>query len=276
MTRRVAFLFPGQGMEGVLLGADRRPVSRTAELQPLLTARCLETLARLRDAGVRPRVVAGHSLGELAAWCATGAISREAAIEAAAVRGALMQREADRHPGSMLALDDAGEVEVRTALEAGQRHGTVVLACTNGPRAHVLSGDRAALALIGRHHPSRLLPVAGAWHSPAMRGAYDELLALLRAIPQCAPSVPLVCNRTGRLVDDLRELPSLIAELLVHPVAWRATLDTLHQLGVSHYVTVGPGKILRGLVRGTLGAAARVLTTEDDQDLARTLAELSS
>ncbi len=219
-------------------------------------------------------MVAGHSVGELAAWAAACGILPQVAIEAAARRGALMAREAALHPGGMLALDGDAEV-VRAALEYGRRAGALGLACVNAPDRHVLSGDAHALAAVAAAFPSQRLRVAGAWHSPAMAGALDELRALLDGVAPAPLRARFVCNRTGRLVNRAAEIPRLIAEQLVHPVEWAATMRALDALGVTDYVTVGAGRILRGLVRRNL-PRARVHTTEDAADLARTVEALAA
>jgi [acyl-carrier-protein] S-malonyltransferase len=263
-VKRIALLFPGQGMEGTPRGPDGRWLTRTDEIQPWLVAESLRVAARLDKAGVRAVAVAGHSVGELAAWAAAGGLSFGVAVEIAAARGALMAREAEAHPGRMLALDGDAPVCPPGA----------VIACRNAPQKWVLSGSRDALASLQRAPGARWLAVTGAWHSPLMAGALDELRTLLQRVPATPTHTRWLSNRDGRAARDA-DIPTLIAEQLVHPVDWAATMRTLDELAVTDYVTVGPGRILRGLVRANLGARTRVHTTEDDADFARTLAAVS-
>jgi [acyl-carrier-protein] S-malonyltransferase len=275
-----AFLFAGQGVDPPWLGTDvldrpaarllvaaasgatgtdiakllargGRDLLRPAILQPALVAACLCVAAELAAAGVVPSVVCGHSLGELAAWAAGGHIAAGDAIAAAAVRGRLMAREADRHPGGMAAVrGDAAALD--RALAAGRRHGALVLAAENAPDEHVVSGAEPALAAVRAAVPCTRLPVAGAWHSPAMAGAVDELGRALADLPVHSPHATFVCNRTGAIAAPAA-LPALLAGQLVHPVRWVTTLGTLRALRVTRHVIVGPGRLMRALLRRTLG-----------------------
>jgi acyl transferase domain-containing protein len=245
-----------------------RALERTAVLQPVLTAIALAVHQRLLDAGISGRYVLGHSLGELAAWCAMGAISPEDAIEAAALRGRLMQREAARRAGGMVAIV-GGEEEVSRALALAP---AVCIAGWNSPDEVVLAGPEDALLAISRALPSRRLAVGGAWHSPAMAGAVEELRAALRRVPRSAPSALFVSNTDGDVAPP-DTIADRLADQLVRPARFAAALTRLHALGVRTFVTVGPGAVVRGLLRKNL--EARALGTDDAADLSRTLESLS-
>jgi [acyl-carrier-protein] S-malonyltransferase len=257
-----------------LLERGGRALDRTEILQPVLTAVALHAARTLLDAGFAPHAVAGHSLGELAAWSAAGAITPEHAIDLAALRGRLMAREAARSPGGLLAILDGSAAAIERALAAGSPHGHLAIAAWNAPDEIVLTGAHAALAAAAAVVPSRAIPVASAWHSPAMAGAVDELRAALHAIPRGPLACPLIANRGG-LVASEDTIPDLLAEQLTHPICWTRTLETLRVLGITDHVTAGPGTVLRGLVRKCLGANARVHGTEDAADRRRTFAALS-
>ena len=250
-----------------------RALDRTEILQPALTAVALHAARALELEGVTPIAVAGHSLGELAAWSAAGAVSAEDAVDLAALRGRLMAREAARSPGSLLALLDGSDAAVHRALAAGLPHGALAVAAWNAPDEVVLTGAPAALAAAAFVVPARPLPVEGAWHSPAMTDAVSELRAALHAAPRRPLVCPLIANRDGFSAAEDR-IPDLLAEQLTHPIHWTRTLATLTNLGVTDYVTVGPGAVLRGLVRKCLGASTRVHCTEDAADRRRTLSAL--
>lgn len=303
-----ALLFPGQGSKGVLAGLalalsspagaaliDRaaaaagvvraelaarggRALERTEVLQPVLTAISLAAHAHLLAAGLGAVAVAGHSLGELAAWSAAGCIAPEDAVDLAALRGRLMAREAARRPGGLLALLDGTEAAVRAALAIGGARGSIAVGAFNAPDEVVLTGDEEALCAVAAALPSRRLPVAGAWHGPAMLGAVEELRAALHATPRRPMRVVWVSNRDGAVLGSDRgdEIPDRLAEQLARPVQWTRVLAALAALVPSAFVTVGPGAVLRGLVRKSLGslAGARVHGTEDAGDLARTLEAL--
>jgi len=298
---RLAFVFCGQGAEVPRMGldlAEHVPAARalldrasavagvdvprvlamggtdfqrTAVIQPMLTAVTLAVSTELARRGVRPVLVAGHSLGELAAWSAAGGITASTAIELAGVRGRLMEREATRHPGSMLAFggDDPG-----AALELGRAHGEVVVAAHNARDEWTLAGDRRALGAIAARFPTTRIPVQGAWHSPAMAAAVQELEAALRAASAVPPTIGLVANRTGELVEDPATIPALLAGQLVRPIAWVRTLETFAAASITHVIAVGPSKVMRGLVRKNLGARVTILAAETVTDL-DALAELA-
>lgn len=295
---RLAFLYPGQGMQepamadmlGLMtmertwleraVGGDVSRVierggaqlERTDVLQPALVAMCLAVTSRLLDAGVRPDVVAGHSVGEIPALAAAGAISSEKAIGIAAVRGRLMAREAASNPGGMLALVQAGRDTAEAAIALGARHGVISLAVVNAPDQWVLSGEDSALSCVAARFGSMRLRVSGAWHSSLMAGALPELLAELRALPLRPPGATFVANRTGQPASDSNDLAEILAEQLIRPVQWAETLATMERLGVTDIVTVGPGRTLKSLIRKTLGTRVRIHAT--DGELEQTIGRL--
>jgi [acyl-carrier-protein] S-malonyltransferase len=299
----VAVLFPGQGVDlapalsawlpkcsellecaGSAVGGDAarllerggRQLWLTQIAQPVLLALSLEVSKELASRGVGGEVAAGHSLGELAAWSALGGVEATAAIELAAERGRVMAREAERHPGGMVALVDVDEATVEDALRWGQQRAGLTVAARNAPDEWVLSGDEPALSAVLSRFRSVRLRTQGAWHSPAMEGAVDDVLAAFKALPRRALSGRLVANRTGDVVAFDSEIPELLAEQLVRPIQWMACLRTLHERGARRFVTIGPGKVLRGHVRKTLGHGVRVLSTETPSDLDQTVQELKS
>jgi [acyl-carrier-protein] S-malonyltransferase len=280
-----AFLFAGQGVEppwvspellrdpcvaaliGVASEAVRIDVARllarggrelacTEVLQPALVAVCLGIDRRLAREGLRPVTVLGHSLGEFAAWAAAGGISAEDAVRLAAARGALMARAASRRPGGMLRIA-CDRQACEHAVAAAARSGAICIAAHNGPDEYVVSGDPAPLAELAARFPSARLPVAGAWHSPAMADATAELAAAIAAVPQRPLRARLIANRDGRFVDAA-DVPERLVGQLVRPVEWAASLATLATAGPLRLLAIGPGKLLRQLVRRNLGDAREV------------------
>jgi [acyl-carrier-protein] S-malonyltransferase len=241
-----------------LLARGGRELARTEVVQPALVAVCLGIVRRLARAGLGPSLVLGHSLGELAAWAAAGGISDEDAVRLAALRGALMAREAARHPGGMLRVQCDRDACERALAEAA-RAGAVCLAAHHAPGEHVVSGDPAPLAWLAARLPATRLAVAGAWHSPAMGGATAEFAAALAAVPRRALRARMIANRDGRLVDGA-DVPERLAGQLVRPIQWIAAMATLAAAAPApaRLCAIGPGKLLRRLVRDNLGAAREV------------------
>lgn len=288
----IAFLFPGQGVDPPWVAPDivadaavaplidaasaatsvdvarllvrgGRDLARVEILQPAMVAVCLGVHRLLTKAGVRAAVIAGHSLGELTAWAASGAISEEDAIAVAALRGRLMGRQAARFPGGMVQVDGhAAEVERIIAASAY----ALVLAAHNAPREWVVSGGEAAVAAAVRQHGGTRLAVAGAWHSPAMADAVEELRAALDALPRRAPHTAALSNRDAAPLGD--DAPARLAQQLVLPVNWVATVRALAARGVTRYLALGPGKALRSLVRRNLGDTAPVEIVDDLRSVA--------
>ena len=252
-----------------------RELGSTRVAQPALIAICLAVVEALTERGIRPDYAAGHSLGELAAWSALGAISAEDAIDLAGERGRLMAREAKRHPGGMLALVNATASDVDAALALGRTRGALALAAQNAPDEWVLSGEAPALALVASRFRSVRLRTEGPWHSEAMAGAVEELSRTLHDVPRRKASGRLVANRTGAVVEHEDEIPALFADQLVQPIHWMTVLRTLRDRGVRRFVTVGPGKVLRGLLRKNFGTDVGALSTETPLELDQTIGELT-
>ena len=264
-------------------------LDRTEVLQPMLTAVTLVAGEAVMKAGVVPAVIAGHSLGELAAWSLAGGVRAEDAIELAALRGRLMAREADQFPGGMVAVTTSEQEVFEAVLAAGRRAGTLCFAARNAPDEAVLSGDEAAVraALASAPSIATRLPTTGAWHSPAMAGALGEWHAAVSAAAGVAVSAaaavsagvagrPLfVANRTGEIVTAPDEIPALLAEQLVRPVEWARSLATVRSRA-GLIVTLGPGAVLRALWRRNIAGETPLFATDDERSLAETIAVLRS
>jgi [acyl-carrier-protein] S-malonyltransferase len=296
IVMRTAFLFPGQasGIVGMpsewsrrsahvrhlLDEASRRcgePLSRivsaaalarTSLFQPVLTALCAGIARELIGKGIRPDVVAGHSLGELAACATAGAMRAEDAVGVAVTRGRLMEREAARRPGGMLALAPCDRATAEDAVLAGCSKGMASLAAHNAADRWVVAGEWAALQEIESRTSATRLAVAGPWHSPMMATAVTEYRDALRAAVTLPMSVPIVCNRSGGIVDDAAALVELLAGQLTHYVRWADSMALLRSSGVTSVVVCGPGKALRHFVREGI-PGADMHTVEWPDDLAR-------
>jgi [acyl-carrier-protein] S-malonyltransferase len=265
-----ALLFPGQGSQTPemrdevaarrpdllalardLVGDD--PFARvddgTRYAQPAIYCASVVGWERLREAGVHGDVLAGHSLGEVAALVAAESLSAEDGLRLVVTRGRLMQESGERAgDGGMLALLGAGAAE--RAAEVAEPAGLTV-ANDNAPNQVVLSGAVAAFEPaieLARELGLRALPlpVTGAFHSPAMAAALPELEAALAAIDVRAPRIPVVSSITTEPFDDVR---ARLADALTQPVRWRETILALRARGVERFVETGPGRVLTGLVR---------------------------
>jgi len=205
--------------------------------------------------------VAGHSLGELAALVGAGVLTPQDGLRLAARRGSLMQSAGEAEPsGGMMAVMGDGEL----AREVAANH-SLTVANDNCPGQVVLSGGLDARELAATDAKSRglkvaQLPVAGAFHSPAMVPALPEFKRVLAEVELHPATTVAFSSTTAEPFDDVRER---LAQALIARVRWRETVLALNESGVERYVEVGPGKVLRGLVRRTLpDAEATTLAME--------------
>ena len=283
MSTATAILFPGQGSQRDGMGDDVRaiapelhelvveevgadPFPRVAEgtrfAQPAILC---AALAAWIGAGRPPAdAFAGHSLGELGAAAAAGAITLEDAVRLAVQRGRLMGEAAEQEPGGMLAL----LCPVGVAAELAQASGTTV-ANDNAPTQVVLSGPLLAIAEAARVAKARQvrtihLPVGGAFHSEAMRPALEPFRELLGKAAVQVPSAAFVSSTTARQAATPDEVRDALARAIVEPVRWRETVEELHGRGCEEFVETGPGKALTGMVRRTLdGVAVSTLSSRE-------------
>jgi [acyl-carrier-protein] S-malonyltransferase len=265
-----AVLFPGQGVGDAssrelvaairpdllelateLVGEDpfERMSDGTAYAQPAVYC---ASIAGYEQLG-RPRAeyFAGHSLGEVGALAAAGAIDDADGVRIVVARGRVMEDAAGRgEPGAMLAVGSNRDGAAALAAEHGLR-----LANENSPQQFVLSGPLAAIeaaeaAAKGSGTRAKKLAVAGAFHTKAMSSGVEPFRAALDQVEFREPEAPVVSSTTGEpFGDDVRDA---LAASLTSPIRWTAVLGRLRELGVTRYVDVGPGKVLAGLVRRTI------------------------
>jgi [acyl-carrier-protein] S-malonyltransferase len=271
MSTSTAILFPGQGsqtpdmrdlvarvrpelLEMAVQAVGEDPFARADDgtnfAQPAIFCASLAGWEALgRPAG---ELMAGHSLGELAALVAAGALPEREGLELVALRGRLMH-EAGRRAGDggMMAVLGAGASD--RAAELADAHGLTV-ANDNSPQQVVLSGAKARLPEAMEHAKeiglrAMELDVTGAFHSAMMASAVPAFEQALAQMTFTTPAATVVCAVTAQpFTDPRREL----ADALTMPVRWRETMLTLRDLGAERFVDVGPGRVLSGLAKRTL------------------------
>jgi [acyl-carrier-protein] S-malonyltransferase len=251
-----------QMTEGDLYFRQGRLLEQTQYLQPILTAMLVGIHEELLSHGCTPDYVAGHSLGEVAAWFASGGISSCNSISLAACRSFEMAQCAARKPGSMVAvqLDKFSEEDILTAARVV---GAVDLAARNSPTERVFSGEAGAMSLIATTFGGVMLDVAGPWHAQSMAPARAEFQAMATGLMTSNKPGGFVSNSTGQVVRENSEIPVLLGRQLTHPVQWEDVMATLQAQGVGRYIIPGPGKILRGLVRSCLNDSEDVVLVHD-------------
>jgi [acyl-carrier-protein] S-malonyltransferase len=278
----IAVIFPGQGTQTTGMGAlwrdhpawsvvDRADAALGEPLSWLIRDAPAEQLARTRDAqlavlltslvvweAVRERieapiVFAGHSLGQVTALIASGALPLEEGVQFAARRAELTQSAADVHPGRMAALLGASLEQAEEACRAApdgcwiandNAPGQVVIA---GTPDGVEEGSAQAKQLgVKRATP---LNVGGAFHTPLMRDAADGLAAELPAVPLSPPVAPVVSNGDAQAYEDADGWRSRLAVHVTDPVRWRTSMETISGMGVTRCLEVGNGSMLATLAK---------------------------
>ncbi len=212
--------------------------------QPALYCAALAAWEGLRE--LQPVALAGHSLGEITALAAAGAVSPEDGLRLVALRGRLMEQAAQATDGGMMAVRGS-----RAEIEPLTRDSGVAVANDNSPRQVVLAGATADLEALEGVRGKRL-PVAGAFHSALMAPAVEGLRTVLRETTFSEPAVPVLSCVTAAPFGDVRHE---LAAALTSPVRWVDVLGELHRRGVRRFVETGPGSVLTGLVRRTLDDA---------------------
>ncbi|MEV4534643.1 acyltransferase domain-containing protein [Asanoa sp. NPDC049518] len=262
------------GVDLVHLGtqADADEIKDTARTQPLLVAAALLAAERLPMHDVS--VVAGHSVGELGAATLGGALSAEAAVTLAGVRGREMAAACALEPTGMSAVLGGDPDEVLAAIET---HG-LYPANRNGAGQVVAAGALDALAKLAAEPPAKArviaLAVAGAFHTPFMAPAEQALAAVAAGITPADPTRILLSNLDGAAVAHGRELLTRLVRQVTAPVRWDLCMRTLADLGVTAVIELPPAGTLAGLVKRELkanGIEIVTLNTPDDLPAARDL-----
>jgi len=243
-------VFPRPVFDEAARSEQRARLTATEWAQPALGATSLALLAVLREAGVRPAAVAGHSFGELTALYAAGALTAEDLLRVARRRGELMAAAA-AVPGAMTSVAARRE-DVQPLLDEWKLE--VVVANHNSPRQLVLSGATQAIAEAERHLGEKgmaatRLEVATAFHSSLVSPAAQPLREFLASVPLAAPSIPVFANTSAAPYPSEPEaMRDLLAQQLAKPVRFVEQIEAMYEFGVRTFVEVGPGRVLTGLV----------------------------
>ena len=230
-------------------------LKQTAVTQPAIFAHSIAALEILKTRGLHPDLVAGHSVGELAALVAAGVMRVEDGFRVVSVRGHAMQVAGKIRPGTMaavLGLDD--DVMVRLCNDLSSS-GQVTTANFNCPGQVVLSGEEnaveEALEKVKALGAKRavLLPVGGAFHSALMQPAVTALTDILDDVPFVRAQIPVIPNVTAEPTRDPDLLKDLLIKQVISPVRWTEAMQRLIAEGMTEALEVGPGNVLKGLMR---------------------------
>ncbi len=297
---KTAYIFPGQGSQYVGMGKDwydsnpeaKKMFDRANEILGFdITGICFDGPEdELRQTSVTQPAIflhsaivfhllesrrfdatAGHSLGEYSALYAAGALDFEHALMLVGLRGRLMQNAGNVRKGTMAAVVGLENDKVEEACREASVGGVAQPANYNSPGQIVISGDveavRKAMELARAKGAKMVkeLVVSGAFHSPLMEAAKEELKKAIDAAPIGDASVPVYANVTAKPVRSAGEIRNALIMQLTSPVRWQESVMNMSADGIVNFVEIGPGKILQGLVKRTIsgGAIAGIDKTND-------------
>ena len=278
-----AYIFPGQGAQFTGMGLDlyeNSPLAQeyferaneilgfsitdimfegTAEqlketkvTQPAIFLHSV-ILAKVLGDSFQPEMVAGHSLGELSALVANNVLSFEDGLKLVSKRALAMQKACETMPSTMAAVLGLEDHVVEETCE--EVDGVVVAANYNCPGQLVISGEISAVEnaceVLTNKGARRalLLPVGGAFHSPMMEPAREELAAAIEATEFRNPTCPVYQNVTASAVMNPDEIKKNLMIQLTAPVRWTQSIQAMIADGATEFIEVGPGKVLQGLMR---------------------------
>ena len=278
-----AFIFPGQGAQFTGMGLDLyenptlaqelfekanhilgfsitdimfegspEDLKETKVTQPAIFLHSV-ILAKTLGNSFKPDMVAGHSLGEFSALVANGCLTFEDGLKLVSQRALAMQKACELQPSTMaavLGLDDAIVEQV-----CANTQGVVVAANYNCPGQLVISGEIAAIEKAceamkeAGAKRALVLPVGGAFHSPLMEPAREELAAAIENTLFSKPNCPIYQNVTAKAVSDENEIKKNLISQLTAPVRWTQSVQQMIADGATLFTEVGPGNVLQGLVK---------------------------
>jgi len=241
----------GLDLERLCFHGEQEELLDTAVQQPALVATSLAILAAIRDRGIEPDYVVGHSVGEFAALAAAGALSNDDAISLVRQRGLAMAEAARENPGSMAAILGLAD-EVVESLCA--RIANVWPANYNCPGQIVISGESPSVdeccteaELQGARRTVKLR-VSGAFHSPLVARAAEHLRPAIERVKINDPIAPFMSTVTAK-IEPAQRMAALLVEQLTAPVRFTQAARELMRQGVKVFVEVGPGNVLTGLLK---------------------------
>lgn len=278
-----AYIFPGQGAQFTGMGKDvyetsdvaRELFERANEIlgfditkimfegsaeelketkvtQPAIFLHSVALFKALGDSAV-PQMVAGHSLGEISALVANGVLSFDDGLRLVSQRAQAMQKACDSVPSTMAAI--LGLEDELVEAVCADVDGVVVAANYNCPGQLIISGEIEAVNEACERLKERgakralVLPVGGAFHSPLMEPAREELAAAIEKTTFSTPTCPIYQNVSTTAVTDSAEIKKNLLFQLTAPVKWTQSVENMLKDGATEFIEVGPGKVLQGLVK---------------------------
>lgn len=249
-----ANIIAGFRISDLMFTGSDEDLKQTNVTQPAVFLHAVIVFKTLADA--KPDMVAGHSLGEFSALVANGVLSFEDAFKLVSIRAKAMQKACELVASTMAAVlaladDKVEEICASVNRETGE---IVVPANYNCPGQLVISGSLLGVEIACKKMKAAgakralILPVGGAFHSPLMLPAKEELAAAIEATIFNIPTCPVYQNIVAKAVINANEIKKNLIEQLTGAVRWRQSVQAMIADGAAHFTEVGPGKVLQGLV----------------------------
>ena len=242
----------GFSLSSIMFEGTAEELKETKVTQPAIFTMSV-IMAKLLGNDFKPDLVAGHSLGEFSALTAAGALSFEDALVLVSKRAMAMQKACETTPSTMAAILGLSDQQVEDICVSVD--GIVVAANYNCPGQLVISGELTAVekscekATEAGARRAIILPVGGAFHSPLMEPAREELAAAISATVFKTPICPVVQNSVAKAVQNPEEIKQNLIDQLTAPVRWTQSIQEMITLGATDYIECGPGKTLQGLIK---------------------------
>lgn len=244
----------GFRISDIMFNGTTDELKQTNVTQPAIFLHAVITYKSKAD--YKPEVVAGHSLGEFSALVANGVLTFEDGLRLVSIRANAMQKACEANPGTMaavLALPDAKVEEI--CAEVQKDTGEIVVAANyNCPGQLVISGTLKGIEVACEKLKTAgakralVLPVGGAFHSPLMAPAKEELQKAIAETTFSEPSCPVCQNVTAEAVTDVAIIRQNLIDQLTSPVRWTQSVQTMLQMEITTFIECGPGKVLQGLI----------------------------
>jgi [acyl-carrier-protein] S-malonyltransferase len=304
---KIGFLFPGQGSQAVGMGKElvekygvakdifaradqalgfsltdlifegpEEELRKTTNTQPAILTVSVAALAVLEKEGLKPNMVAGHSLGEYSALVAAGVIAFEDAVQLVRKRGAFMQEAVPLGEGSMAAILGMDRAVVVDICKQASAIGVVQAVNFNCPGQIVIAGAvnavEKAVEMLKEAGAKRavMLPVSAPFHCSLMKPAAEKLAGELEKVKFYDARIPVVANINASLMTDKDVIKSSLVAQAASPVLWEDCITTMVNEGVHQFVEVGPGKVLTGFTK-KINKDSMMLNVEDGASLEKTL-----
>jgi [acyl-carrier-protein] S-malonyltransferase len=310
LPNEIGFIFPGQGAQYVgmgqelveefseaqelftkandILGIDLKQIcqkgpeeelNHTSNTQPAIFTVSMIIDNILKNSGIKPSIVAGHSLGEYSALASSNAFSFREGLQLVRKRGLLMDEALPAGLGSMAAiikLDKNIIIEICEKVD-----GVCDVANYNSPSQIVISGEKDAIkeAVEMAKEKGALkaieLDVSGPFHSSLMEPAREKLSQEINKVKLTKPIVPIVANASAESTEDIDKIKENLLAQLTSSVRWVESMELMINQGINTFVEVGPGKVLKGLMR-RINRSVDVYNVQDVKGLTKTLDKLGT